>query len=216
MTLASEPVMYSVIEDDKGKWLHPQGGSFIFAYIDKSWPADVIKEVGNAYKQALQVANKIKEAIFETTGEKVHGTFYILNENAMANAMNTISGMSLTSVTDDGKSGEGTAADINQEFFTAILGGLSGDIAPISKFIKNEMVKFQGELKNSQHAATFGSVFGLVSVVTDIWVVETDFQYVFSHDKTADWLVSVSCSSVERQTYNYQYTVADYNYSPES
>jgi hypothetical protein len=42
----------------------------------------------------------------------------------------------------------------------------------------------------------------------------TSFQYVYSSSQVATWFVSVNCGSVENQSYDYQYTVVEYNYAP--
>lgn len=57
-------------------------------------------------------------------------------------------------------------------------------------------------------------VIGLVSVMPGIDAVVTTFQYVFSSEQTSSWFVSVNCGSHEEYSYDYRYTVVEYNYSP--
>ncbi len=207
---------YIVTLTESGQWLHAPGTDFLFAYIENDWTADLKADVTTAFKQALGMSSEIKEAVQKTSGQTVENGLYLLAQTAMTTAMNSIDGMGETSVSSNQESGQGTAASINQQFFTAILAGLSGDTAPIMTYLTEEMGAVQAQTQQSQVTDTFGTVIGLISVMPELGVVTTTFQYAFSSATTATWFVGVNCGSVERYSYDYSYTVVNYNYDPPS
>ena len=118
----------------------------------------------------------------------------------------------MTSADQQHKSGSGTAISINGEFFAAILGGLSGDVEPMMTYLTTQMGDVQAETKKSTVTEDFGIVVGFVSLMPVLNVPVTSFQYVYSSSETSEWFVKTSCSSTEHHSYDYKYTVVDYNY----
>jgi hypothetical protein len=216
-TLPEKPLEYVVTLTDSGKWLNAPGSDFLFAYIDSSWPPELAQNVGKAFEAALKMPTVIKEAVLKTSGQAVENGLYLLNQSAMTSAMNSIQGMGMTSVDQQHQSGDGTAVEINKELFTAILGGLGGDVTPLLTYLTSQMQNIQAQTKRSKVTEDFGTVIGLVSVMPVLNVVETNFQFVYSSEETSHWFVSVNCGgSAEHYSYDYQYTVVKYAYTPGS
>ena len=205
---------YKLVFTDDGMWMHAPGSDFLFAYIDNTWSKDVKTHVTTAFQTALTMSTTIKQAVKDTSGEIVVEGLYLADQPSMTKAMNSVPGMGQTEVDQDGKSGSGTATTINQEFFMAILGGLSGNVAPIMGYLNTAMGDVQAVTKQSTVTSTFGTVVGLISVMPVLEVVTTTFQYVFSAAETSSFFVSVNCGSHEEYTYDYKYTVVSYNYAP--
>lgn len=207
---------YRVTVTDAGEWLHPAGSDFVFAYIDSSWADDVKASMRAAYIDALQMPNKIKAEVKQTSGQDVVNGLYLLNQADMTKAMNNIDGMGETTVDQKNESGSGTAVSINAQFFTAVLAGLSGDVAPMMTYLTEEMGDVQAETKNSTVTETFGTVIGTVSVMPELDVVVTTFKYVYSNSETSSWFVQLNCGSTESYSYDYSFTVVDYEYDKPS
>ena len=207
---------YMVKATDSGDWLHPAGSDFLFAFVDKSWSSEEKIAVAQAYKTGLTLPNQIKKAVKDTSGDQVVAGLYLLDQTAMTEAMNTIDGMGMTGASQEHESGEGTAVSINAEFFKAVLGGLSGDIAPLMSYLTSEMGDLQAQTQKSDVSGSFGTVIGTVSLMPELDIVVTDFKYVYSSAKTSEWFVKVNCGSVEHYSYDYSYTVVDYVYTKES
>lgn len=203
---------YHVTLTESGKWLHAPGSDFLFAYLESNWPPDVQASVTKAFETALGMSSAIKAAVKETSGQDVVKGLYLLDQAAMTEAMNSIDGMGQTSVDQNGESGSGTAVSINHEFFAAILGGLGGDVEPLMKYLTAEMGDVQAQTKESTVTDQFGTLVGLISVMPVLNVPVTSFQYVYSSSSTSEWFVSVTCGSIENYSYDYKYTVVEYNY----
>lgn len=207
---------YNVTLTDDGKWLHAPGSDFLFAYLENGWPADVTAAVTKAFETALTMSSTIKAAVKNTSGQDVVNGLYLLDQAAMTEAMNSIDGMGQTTVNQNSQQGSGTAVSINGEFFAAILGGLSGDVAPLLTYLTTEMGDVQAQTKQSTVTESFGTVIGMISVMPVLNVPVTTFQYVYSTSEVSKWFVSVNCGSVEHHSYDYSYTVVEYNYQPPS
>lgn len=203
---------YHVTLTDTGKWLHAPSSDFLFAYLENDWPANVQAAVTTAFETALGMSSTIKAAVKSTSGQDVVNGLYLLDQAAMTKAMNAIDGMGLTAVDSYEESGSGTAASINGDFFSAILGGLGGDVAPLLTYLTTEMGDVQAQTAQSTVTENFGTIIGMVSVMPVLNIPVTSFQYVFSSSKVSQWFVKVNCGSVEHQSYDYSYTVAEYNY----
>lgn len=98
----------------------------------------------------------------------------------MTEAMNSIPGMGETLVAQKSEQGSGTAAEINQQFFTAVLAGLSGDVSSILGYLNNEMSDLQVQTGQTTVTENFGTVIGFVSVMPILNVPVTTFQYIYS------------------------------------
>jgi hypothetical protein len=207
---------YIVTLTDTGQWMHAPGTDFLFAYIANDWSSTLKDAVAKAFTHALTMSSVIKRAVLDTSGQAVVNGLYLLDQAAMTTAMNSIDGMGETDVNSNTESGEGTAVSINAEFFAAVLAGLGGDIEPIMAYLTNEMGNVQAQTSKSHVTATFGTLIGLISVMPELNVVTTTFQYAFSSSTTAEWFVKVICGSVEHYSYDYSYTVVNYNYSQDS
>lgn len=203
---------YLVTMTDQGKWLHAPSSDFLFAYIENDWPKDVVADVTKAFETALGMSSTIKAAVKNTSGQEVVNGLYLLDQAAMTTAMNSIDGMAETTADQNTQQGSGTAASINGEFFAAVLGGLSGDVAPMLTYLTTEMGDVQAQTKQSTVTENFGTIIGMISVMPVLNVVVTSFQYVYSTSEVSTWFVSVPCGSVEHQSYDYSYTVVNYNY----
>jgi hypothetical protein len=203
---------YQVVVTDSGKWLHAPGSDFLFAFIQDDWSPTLKEAVAGAFETALGMSSQIKTAVKDTAGQDVVNGLYLLDQAAMTTAMNSIDGMGMTSVDQKSESGSGTAVDINKQFFLAVLAGLGGDIEPIMAYLTEEMAEVQAQTKQSTVTEAFGTVIGLISVMDVLDVVTTTFQYVFSDSETSKWFVNVTCGSVNHYSYDYSYTVVNYNY----
>lgn len=199
---------------DSGTWMHAAGSDFLFAFIQDSWSKGLKKKVADAFTTALGMSSTIKGAVLTTCGQQVVNGLYLLNQSDMTAAMNSIDGMGETSVDQQSQSGQGTAASINQQFFQAVLAGLGGDVTPMLTYLQDEMQTVQAQTQQSTVIENFGTVIGLISVMPELDVVETTFQYVFSTASTSQWFVQVDCGSSEQYSYNYSYNVVNYNYDP--
>lgn len=205
---------YIVTLTDNGQWMHAPGTDFLFAYIEDSWSAELKDAVAKAFTTALTMSSVIKKAVLDTSGQTVENGLYLLDQPAMTTAMNSIDGMGETNADTSSKSGDGTAVSINAEFFAAVLAGLGGDVEPLMVYLTEEMSNVQAQTKKSAVTDTFGTIIGLISVMPELDVVTTAFQYAFSSSSTAEWFVHVICGSVEHYSYDYTYTVVNYNYDP--
>ncbi len=210
------PPSYNVTLTDDGKWLHAPGSDFLFAYLETGWPADVTAAVTKEFEKALTMSSLIKAAVKNTSGQDVVNGLYLLDQAAMTEAITSIDGMGQTTVNQNTQQGSGTAVSINGEFFAAILGGLGGDVAPLLTYLTTEMGDVQAQTKHSTVKESFGTVIGMVSVMPILNVPVTTFQYVYSTSEVSTWFVSVNCGSVEHQSYDFSYTVVEYNYQPPS
>lgn len=204
---------YNVTLTESGKWLHAPGSDFLFAFLEDQWPADLQTKVTQAFEDALTMSTSIKNAVKQTSGQDVVDGLYLLDQPAMTKAMNSIDGMGQTQVNQQHQDGYGVAVDINGQFFAAILGGLSGDVAPMLNYLTTGMGDVQAQTKKSTVTKDFGTVIGLISVMPILNVPVTSFQYVYSTSEVSTWFVKVNCASVEKQSYDYGYTVVNYNYS---
>lgn len=207
---------YNVTLTDEGKWLHAPGSDFLFAYLENNWPSDVTAAVTTAFETALKMSTTIKAAVKSTSGQDVVNGLYLLDQAAMTKAMNSVDGMGQTVVNQNSQQGSGTAVSINGEFFAAILGGLGGDVAPLLTYLTTEMGDVQAQTQQSTVTESFGTVIGMISVMPVLNIPVTTFQYVYSSSEVSKWFVSVNCGSVEHQSYDYSYTVVEYNYQAPS
>lgn len=210
----SHPLTYRVTLTDTGEWMHSEGSDFLFAYIPTSWDAGTKEAVKGAFVTALTMSTTIKAAVLKESGKAVEGGLYLLDEPTMSRAITSIDGMGMTDADQQHQSGSGTAASITGEFFSAVLGGLGGDVAPLLAYLTTQMGDVQAETRQAEGFENFGTVIGLISVMPGLDVVTTTFQYVFSSQETSAWFVKVNCGSVEHESYDYRYTVVDYNYAP--
>lgn len=208
----SENIEYRVILTDTGNWLHAPGSDFLFTFIMDDWGDKVKKDVTNAFEKALRMSSTIKDAVKETSGQDVVNGLYLANQVDMTKAMNSIPGMGETSTDQKSEQGSGTAVEVNQQFFTAVLAGLGGDVAPLLDYLTEEMGNVQAQTKKSTVTENFGTVVGLVSVMPVLNVPVTTFQYVYSSEATSSWFVKVNCGSTEHYSYDYSYNVVNYNY----
>lgn len=203
---------YRVTLTDDGKWMHAPGSDFLFAYIDDDWSATLKEAVASAFETALGMSSTIKGAVKDTSGQDVVNGLYLQNQADMTKAMNSISGMGETSADTKNESGSGTAVTITKEFFVAVLAGVSGNVEPLMVYLTEEMGDVQAQTKKSTVTDTFGTVIGTISVMPELDVPVTTFQYVFSNTETSEWFVSVPCGSVEHEDYDYSFQVVNYNY----
>lgn len=197
-------IPYFTVAMDDGTWLSSQGSDFVFAYVKNAWDPDTKAKVGEAFEDALDLPNTIKEAVKNTSGDEVLAGVYILDKDAMIKAMNSIQGMAETSASTNSKKGEGTAASINEEFFQAVLAGLKGDVSGILDYLNQEMGGFQAQLEKTTTYSSFGSNIGMISAIPELGVVTTSFSYAFSSSETGHWMVNVNCGSVEHYSYDYE------------
>lgn len=211
---ALTPLTYRVTLTDSGEWMHAEGSDFLFAFVEKDWDKSLKQQVAEAFKAALKMSTIIKQAVHDTSGQTVENGLYLLDQTAMTKAMNSIPGMGETEVNQDSKSGSGTATTITGEFFSAVLGGLSGDVEPMLTYLTSQMGDLQVQTRKETQIKSFGTVIGLISVMPELDVVVTSFQYVFSSQKVSQWFVSVPCGSSKREAYDYSFTVVNYNYAP--
>lgn len=205
---------YNVLVADSGSWLHAPGSDFLFAYLDKDWDATTTKNVTTAFEDALKMSTKIKSAVKTTSGDDVVNGLYLLNQPAMTKAMNSIDGMGMTGASQKENQGSGTAVSINMEFFAAVLGGLTGNVEPMLAYLTSQMGDVQAETKKSSVTESFGIVIGLISVMPILNTPITSFQYVYSSSATSKWFVDTICGTAKHYSYDYKYTVVDYNYDP--
>lgn len=210
--MTSTGVTHLVTFTDAGKWLHAPGSDFLFAYIDSTWPQSVQADVTSTFETALSLSQTIKDSVKKTAGQDVVNGLYLLNQPAMTEAMNAIDGMGQTAVATHSEQGSGTAVTINGEFFTAILGGLGGDVAPLMDFLTTQMGDLQVQTRQSKVTQNFGTVIGLISLMPVLNVPITSFQYVYSSAQTSQWFVQVMCVSTDHYDYDYDYTIVNYNY----
>ena len=210
--LSRKNLEYRVLITETGSWLHAPGSDFLFAFIENDWSPNVQASVTKAFTDALKMSSDIKAAVQTTSGQDVVNGLYLLDQPAMTKAMNSINGMGQTSVDQKSESGSGTTIEINQAFFNAILGGLGGDVAPMLAYLTEEMGAVQAQTKKSTVTENFGTVVGFISVMPVLEVPVTSFQYVYSSQATSSWFVSVNCGSVQHYSYDYAFTVVNYNY----
>jgi hypothetical protein len=205
-------VNYHVTTTDDGQWLHAPSSDFVFAYVANDWTADQKTAVTEAFKQALTMPNQIKKSIEGTGGKPPQNGLYILDQTAMTKAMVAIDGMGEVKAETSKNSGTKTAVDINLEFFTSVLAGLGGDVAPMFDYLNKSMQSFQAELSQNDDLQQFGTVFGLVSLMDVLDVAVTGFTYAYSSSDTKSLVVKANCGSVTKIEYSYSYTVVDYVY----
>lgn len=209
-----ESLNYQVTIIDEGEWIHSQGTDFLFAFLKKSWSDQFKAKLGKAFTTGLTVPNKIKESVKKNSGQDVVNGLYIQDEAAMTKAMNDIPGMSQTGASRHHEEGEDIVTVITEKFFGAVLATLGGNVKPISTYLTSKMADFQAQLKETKVDDKFGTVIGLISGIPEFDVVTTTFKYVYSSASTASWVVETSCSSTQKTSYNYDYTVVDYLYNP--
>lgn len=195
-----------------GSWMHAPGSSFVFAYLKQGWPADVVTKMTNAFNDALAMSETIKNAVKTTSGQDVVNGLYLLDEPAMTKAMNSIDGMGMTTALKGGNKGSGTAAAINEQFFSGILAGLGGDIAPILDYLNKAMADVQAQTKKSTVTSEFGTIIGMVSLMPVLNVPVTTFSYVHTAKETQSFFTKVLCFSSESYSYDYEYVNSVYNY----
>jgi hypothetical protein len=198
---------------DAGRWLHAPGTDFLFAYRDQSWDPGVTAAMVQAFQSALPISSRIKTAVHERSGYEVINGLYLLNQLEMILAMNTINGMGVYSVDQKTASGAGTAATITRAFFQAVLADLGGDIAPMLPYLTVQMGAIQAQVKQSMVTEAFGTMIGVVSLMPVLNVPVTTFRYVYSTRETSTWFGTVNCGGVERYSYDYPYTVINFEYS---
>lgn len=205
-------VNYLVTTTDDGQWLHAPSSDFVFAYVANDWTTDQKSAVTEAFKQALTMPGQIKKSIEGTGGKPPQNGLYILDQTAMTKAMVAIDGMGEVKADTSTNSGSKTAVDINMEFFTSVLAGLGGDVAPMLDYLNKSMQTFQAELSQNNDVQQFGTVFGLVSLMDVLDVAVTGFTYAYSSSDTKTLVVSANCGSATKIDYSYSYTVVDYVY----
>ncbi len=196
-----------------GSWMHAPGSTFVFAYLYDNWSQQVKQDMAAAFSDALAMSETIKNAVKDTSGQDVVDGLYLLDQEAMTKAMNSIPGMGMTGAKQGGASGRGTATKINGEFFATVLAGLGGDVAPILEYLNDSMAKVQAQTRQSTVKKDFGTVMGMVSLMPILNVPVTTFSYVYSGSETKSFFVSTICGSHEEYSYDYKYTNAVYNYN---
>ena len=211
-----KPLTYRVTLTEKGQWIHAPGSDFLFAYLDAAWPKDLQDAIRTSFETALTLPSSIKAAVRKTSGEDVVDGLYLLDQPAMTKAMNTIDGMGETSVNQESQSGSGTALDINGQFFAAILGGVGGDVAPLMTYLTTEMGDLQAQTKRSTVTKDFGTMIGMISLMPVLNIPITTFQYIYSTTKVSTWFTDLVCASIDHQSYDYEYTIVSYNFTPPS
>ncbi len=87
---------------DDGMWMHAPGSDFLFAFIQNDWSPELKESVGSAFQTALTMSNKLKDAVKNTAGQTVLNGLYLLDQPSMTDAMNSIPGMGMTTVDQNG------------------------------------------------------------------------------------------------------------------
>ena len=204
------PVQYSVTLTDSGRWLHTD---FLFGYIKNDWKQSTKNAAREAFEDALFMSSKIKEAVEQTSGEKVVDGLYLLDKKAIIKAMNSINGMGETKNHTQNLNGEGTAIYICKEFFKLVLAGLSGGVEAIMPELMKNMADFKGQISNSNVKDKFGTVIGIVNVVEEIDLAVITFNYVYASKEVSKWLVDIDCASVSHYHYDFDYLSVSFNYN---
>lgn len=205
-----------VVNTEEGQWIHADSSDFCFCFIHNEWDTETKKIMAKEFLRANAMSNKVKDAVKKLTGDEVVNGLYLLDVEDMVTAMNTIEGMGQTKDSMDSNKGSGTCTKINGEFFGDILAGLGGDVEPLMSYLTKSMEGVQAETKGSTVTNKFGIMIGLVSLVPQLNIPVTTFQYVYSNETTSTWMVSVNCGSSQRYSYDYTYDVVVFNYDPES
>lgn len=196
-----------------GNWIHAPGSNFTFAYLYDSWSDSLKSKVGEAFLSALSMSDKIKEAVKNTSGQEAVEGLYILDQEGMTKAMNSIPGMGMTDATNDNLSGNGTASDVNKLFFQNILAGLGGDVTPMMDYLNQKMNDIQTQAKKSDINTDFGTVIGLVSVMPILNIPVISFVYAYMDKNEKTWFEHYNCKDHKKESFDIKYAVVSYNYN---
>jgi hypothetical protein len=195
-----------------GKWIHAPSTDYVFAYLFDNWPQDVVAKITGAFTDALAMSSKIKDAVKATSGQQVVNGLYVLDQEAMTKAMNSITGMGMTAASQHNQSGSGTPSAIVNAFFQSVLAGLGGDVSPMSTYLHQKMADQQTTAEGVT-STTLGTVIGLVSLMPVLNVPVTTFTYAFITGESKTWFTKVRCHDPQQhQSYDYNYTAVNYNY----
>lgn len=215
MTDLTYPLTYMVTSTRSGDWYYAANNNFTFTYVEKSEPS--ASDIVEAFKETLSLSGTIKDAAAASSGRPVVDGLYLVDANSMATVMNSIPGMGQTGTKPKTQKGEGTAEKINEEFFTAAMGGLGGGVSPIQYYLDAAMRKIQEQIKkNKLPVDSFGTLIGIVSTVPLLRVIVTTFHYIVCSAETAETITKFICGSPEAYSYDFTYTITSYNYSKSS
>jgi hypothetical protein len=198
---------------DDGTWVHTEGSDYIFYYKFDAWTPEQNTIMGNAFVKAMQVPNKIKEAVLNTSGQVVVDGLYTLNQEAMTKAMNSIPGMSQTNVVKRSLNGNGTIKEANEQFFNDILSGVGGTVNPMRDYLNRSMAATQAAAGKTspQH---LGTTITLLALVPGLNIALTSVVYAVSTASSAAVLITHKCSDDETTfSYNVDYTKVGYSYT---
>ncbi|MFW0739800.1 hypothetical protein [Flavobacterium sp. T12S277] len=148
-----------------GTWIHTEGNDYIFYYKLDIWSEEQNRIMGNAFLRALQVPNKIKDAVLATSGQQVVDGLYTLDQPAMVKALNSIRGMSQTNVVQRTLIGNGTIQQANEQLFNDILSGVGGSVNPMRDYLNRAMAATQAAAAGNTTAQNLGTTITLLSLV---------------------------------------------------
>ncbi|WP_298512236.1 hypothetical protein [uncultured Kordia sp.] len=199
--------------NNDGTWIHSEGSDYIFYYRFDSWNEEQKEVMRSAFIRALQVPNKIKEAVKETSGEEVVNGLYTSNSQAMIKALNTITGMSQTNAVKRQLIGNGTIQDANAQLFNDILSGVGGTVNPMRDYLNRAMAATQATAAGNTTAQHLGTTITLLSLVPGLNIALTSVVYAVSTATSAAVLIKHKCSNnTTRFSYNVDYTKVGYSY----
>ena len=196
-----------------GTWIHTEGTDYIFYYKLDIWTDEQNRIMGNAFLRALQVPNKIKDAVKATSGQTVVDGLYTLNQDAMVKALNSIRGMSQTNVVQRALIGNGTIQQANEQLFNDILSGVGGSVNPMRDYLNRAMAATQAAAAGNTTAQNLGTTITLLSLVPGLNIPTTSVVYAVSKASSAAVLIKHKCSSDSTKfSYNVDYTKVGYSY----
>jgi hypothetical protein len=196
-----------------GTWIHTEGNDYIFYYKLDMWTPEQNQIMGQAFLRALQVPNKIKDAVLATSGQKVVDGLYTLDQPAMVKALNSIRGMSQTNVVQRTLIGNGTIQQANEQLFNDILSGVGGSVNPMRDYLNRAMAATQAAAASNTTAQNLGTTITLLSLVPGLNIPTTSVVYAVSKASSAAVLIKHKCSSDSTKfSYNVDYTKVGYSY----
>jgi len=142
---------YYVTITESGKWLYASDSNFLFTFVPNRFSSQEKKKITDAFEETLKLFSLIRKAVVEKVDKgAVVNNLYLIDQDKMTKAMNSIEGMGMTSVDKSAKEANGTVASINLVFFNDILSSLGGEVDPMQKYLLKKMESIQSDARSAQ------------------------------------------------------------------
>ena len=198
------------VSTSEGKWEKARTSTaFTFCWIPDKENPEIKQKLRSAFVEGQQLDKKINNALKRMNAKN---GLYLAHEKEMIKALNSIDGLNQHDNNTIRKKGSKTTVEITKEFFKMVLAGLQGNVSSIEKFLTEEMKSLHVTAGENHEAQKMGILLILISVKCGM--PNIDVKYVYVSEEFKDWFVKTPCHTIEKQSYNMEYTYVNFSYNP--